>query len=942
MLDDYGTSELKELQKIIEKLQKDKKAKDILNAKELALLEKQLNKENDKDRHNTRLDDIQTEAELRQELEEDVVYRVTKLQRQSLVQNEEVAAKYADAFRSKLEKERLQERIKEEKEVFQTMMAYQKEQDASKKKKGKTETDTLNKIEKSYKNGAQLLIEAQKTTDEKQKKKKEKEAKKAFQEGEVAEEVLKKQKEYNDKNEGGYVAEIKKKAEVDAAYRKTAEGKAEARNKRLESGLKAVGSAIKDGLNAINNAMNEYLKNQTNINARLQGISSYKEITKNLGDVAYSPLLKTEDLYNNVYSLISAGIVTNVEQRAFFETIKGGIAETFSVNESYMKRLIKIQQNDSTAARLGMESYLTRWLNEYVENTEYLTDTFDSVASSLLEASAVIGAGGNTGGSLVFEEAVQQWLGAMTGVGFSSETAQSIASALGQLGSGNIEVLNSEIGQLLTIAAANANQNIGEMLVDGLDASKTNILLKSAVEFLQNIANDSSNNVTKAEMAKMFGVSMSDLVSISNLNTEKIASEVSKNTYEGMYTELTKQFKELPSRVGLVNMVENAFKNFTYQQGMKMASNPVSMIMWKLTDLVQNATGGHGINIPAIMAFANMIDLEATVENLVKLGMVGVSTLFSMPKIIKGIGTAFNGSKLLENMDISQNNAGFNVTLVGTTAKTQTGPRTSSIDTSNISALKGNSDEDIATAVVNDSENSQKEKQKKLMDEAEESDPTLKYLSKKVKLDAMLRGIYLRLGGVMTSDGTILDDVVSDKSSLIDTEKPTAATTILGAIANSVSSIVPAKILTDEAYNKVSNIEGTLTDIKGILSKATTSTGGLTTNTNIVTSSVNLIVSMANMSDISNNETLQSIISSSSVSNIGGTNISGDSVTSTTKSSDYLEDIQFGDGFKQLVSDVAEIKNRLISNSTSNNTNTSGSIDSFNPGSYNPQQYMHL
>ena len=91
--------------------------------------------------------------------------------------------------------------------------------------------------------------------------------------------------------------------------------------------------------------------------------------------------------------MVQSGVAQNVSQRAFFQTVKSGIAETFDATESYMKRIIRIQQNDSTAARLGMEAYLTRWLNAYVENTEYLTTTFDNVASSLLEASAVIGAG---------------------------------------------------------------------------------------------------------------------------------------------------------------------------------------------------------------------------------------------------------------------------------------------------------------------------------------------------------------------------------------------------------------------------------------------------------------------------------------------------------------------------------------------------------------------
>ena len=161
----------------------------------------------------------------------------------------------------------------------------------------------------------------------------------------------------------------------------------------------------------------------------------------------------------------------------------------------------------------------------------------------------------------------------MTGVGFSESSAQAIADALGQLGSGNLDVLNSNIGTLLTLAAASTGQNIGEMLVEGLDATKTNELLESAVLYLQTIANSGSNNVTKAEMAKIFGVSMSDLVSIASIDTTKITASTKEFTYEAMYKELDDQLKALPDRMGFSNILGNALSNFTYQTGMSIAGN---------------------------------------------------------------------------------------------------------------------------------------------------------------------------------------------------------------------------------------------------------------------------------------------------------------------------------------------------------------------------------
>ena len=222
-----------------------------------------------------------------------------------------------------------------------------------------------------------------------------------------------------------------------------------------QTALKSVGKAITEGLNQINNSISAYAKHQTAVNARLQGVSSYSEIADNLNAIAFSPLLKAEDLYNNVAELAGQGIVTNIEQRAMFMTLKDGIATTFDVTSDSLKRIIRLQQNDSTAARLGLEAYLTEFLNVYVENTEYLQSTFDSVSASLLEASAMLKYNTNdVGDSLEFEYQVQKWLGTLTGLGLSDEAAQNIAAAIGQLGSGDVDSLSgSNLNNLLIMGA---------------------------------------------------------------------------------------------------------------------------------------------------------------------------------------------------------------------------------------------------------------------------------------------------------------------------------------------------------------------------------------------------------------------------------------------------------------------------------------------------------
>ena len=79
-------------------------------------------------------------------------------------------------------------------------------------------------------------------------------------------------------------------------------------------------------------------------------------------------------------------------QRAFLQTISDKIANTFNAADGTLLRLIRIQQQDSTAGRLGMESALNAFLNNMYETSEYLNGIAESVRGSLEEAQALMGA----------------------------------------------------------------------------------------------------------------------------------------------------------------------------------------------------------------------------------------------------------------------------------------------------------------------------------------------------------------------------------------------------------------------------------------------------------------------------------------------------------------------------------------------------------------------
>ena len=110
---------------------------------------------------------------------------------------------------------------------------------------------------------------------------------------------------------------------------------------------------------------------------------------KNVAGV--SPLIKQESVVSNLEKLVGQGISFDVEQRAFLETIKDKIATTFEAADGTLLRLVRIQQQDTTAARLGMESALTSFLNNMYETTEYMQSVAKSVRNSLQEAEALMG-----------------------------------------------------------------------------------------------------------------------------------------------------------------------------------------------------------------------------------------------------------------------------------------------------------------------------------------------------------------------------------------------------------------------------------------------------------------------------------------------------------------------------------------------------------------------
>lgn len=441
-------------------------------------------------------------------------------------------------------------------------------------------------------------------------------------------------------------------------------------------------SAMESGFPGVNEAIKDVTSHRTHIMARLQGVNGEENeydysglldtVAKNL---AVSPYVTQKAFMQKLDDAVDKGIAYNVEQRAFLQTLKDDIATTFDAFDSNLMRIIKLQQADSTAARLGMEAALTKTLNSFFSDSSYLTDdVYKNVRSAVVETESTMARETAT----EFEYVVQKWMGSLYSLGASSELITQITQGLNYIGTGNVQALanNTPLQTLFAMSASRANNvDYADLLVGGLTTEKTNELLKSMVEYLKEIAEDNkNNNVVKSAYGDIYKLSLADMRAITSLSEKDISSIYSKNlSYSDMQTSLTQQFNSISKRLSISEMMSNVLDNFVYSLGSEIAQNAVSYTLWQITDLIQNETGG--LHLPAISVFGNMVDLSAfTIEGIMKTGLVGLSTLGQIGNILSSLGnkggldlSAWNYADKLERGQIETQSAGAVNTTSGST-----------------------------------------------------------------------------------------------------------------------------------------------------------------------------------------------------------------------------------------------------------------------------------
>lgn len=410
---------------------------------------------------------------------------------------------------------------------------------------------------------------------------------------------------------------------------------------------------------------------QSKIDTRLQGskrtqlLGSYwRMLNKEMSAIgAVNPYFTQKEFADNITTLVDKGIAFNLKQRAFLMTVQDKIADTFNVADGTLLRLIRLQQKDSTAARLGMESMLNTFLNRAYETSEYLSDAASSVRASLEELQSFYEASVST----EIEYQIQKWLGALYSVGMSNEAVTSIATTFGQIAAGQIEgVTNGGSGNLLIMAANEAGISIADILREGLDVKNTNNLMEAMVTFLAEIAESTSDNrVVQQQLANVYGLKASDLKAVTNLqiDTADLAKDLSSS--EDFMGQLNLMANTMILRTHMGEILGNVEKNVMWSMAASMSNNPILYLLPKVATLLEEV--GADIDLPFVNVMGFGIDLNTTLADLMRVAAMSGSILGALGPMISGLASAVSGSAMLLTAGINPFATNFTVVERGST-----------------------------------------------------------------------------------------------------------------------------------------------------------------------------------------------------------------------------------------------------------------------------------
>jgi len=410
---------------------------------------------------------------------------------------------------------------------------------------------------------------------------------------------------------------------------------------------KALGNYVKQ----LDGAINEIAGRKSAIDTRLQGLNGKKweDINEDIKLYAgTSAIVKQSALAGRVQEFVGKGIAFNVEQRAILQELSGKIATTFDAANGTLLRLVRIQQQDTTAGRLGMESALTSFLNNMYQTTEYMNSIATSIKGSLEEAMSLM-TGEN---ALSFEYQVQKWLGSMYSVGMSDNAVQGLGGVLGKLAAGQLDAITQGgQGNLVIMAANQAGLSVSDMLNNGLNAQTTNDLMNSMVDYLAKIYQEAGESkVVQQQMASIYGMTASDLKAAANLARSR--GSVSRNglTYSGAMRQLQSMSSSITERMSFGELMSNAFENFDYSMAEGIANNAGLFAVYKIANKLTDLTGGIDIGTPLVNGSGMPVAIN--VADVMRTAALAGSLFGGMSTLGASLSNSTNGWGMLQALGV--------------------------------------------------------------------------------------------------------------------------------------------------------------------------------------------------------------------------------------------------------------------------------------------------
>lgn len=422
------------------------------------------------------------------------------------------------------------------------------------------------------------------------------------------------------------------------------------RQLKLAEGQKALTeamvSAVNDALNGtfenIRQAGKDYAEYVERLEVGLIGSTkSYDSVSDKLSKVfALNVFFSMEDALKKTTEMVESGINYNVELRASLATMSDKIVKTFDALDANLLRIVRIQQSDSTQARLGMESLLQEYLNSNFQNSEYLHGVSDQVTGYLLEAEAMMG----RNQAVEFEYAVQKWLGSFSSLGVSEQTIMALAQGLGYLGSGDVDALagNESLQQLLAISIqkGGGTKSYGDMLTQGIGVKDVSTILSGFYKLVKQVS-DSGNLAAMNQYADLFGLTMSDITSVLNLTDQSIGQIASNMaSYQSTINRVTEEMSvsKLYKRTSASEMFNNMQKNMLTSIGLDMADSLAMNLMYEALDQAANIVDmfDMGVEVDPFGVGAS-VKLEAGA--LVRGAAAGATYLTAYLKNIAGLSS---------------------------------------------------------------------------------------------------------------------------------------------------------------------------------------------------------------------------------------------------------------------------------------------------------------